>query len=260
MVVAVIDTGVDPLHPVLRRLLLAGGLDLVDGDLSPWEERDNVDGDDDGDVDEAAGHGTFVASLVAVTAPGALILPYRVLDDEGRGTAYHLAVALADAIERRVDVINLSLVYRERSSAVDLLLERAAAQGIVVIASAGNDGSTDVPFPASDSNTLAVAALGEDGLVLAPFSNRSHLVGFAAPGEEVFGALDELSFGTWSGTSMAAPFVAGTAALLLSADPGLDPVLVRNAIEQSGFVLEEAGWTGRVLDALAAVSLVKETP
>ncbi len=260
MVVAVIDTGVDPLHPVLRRRLLDGGLDLVDGDLSPWEERDNADGDEDGDVDEAAGHGTFVASLVVITAPGASILPYRVLDDEGRGTAYDLAVALADAIESRVDVINLSLVYRERSSAVDLLLERAAAQGIVVIASAGNDGSTSVPFPASDSNTLAVAALDQSGLVLAAFSNRSHLVGFAAPGEEVFGALDELAFGTWSGTSMAAPFVAGTAALLLSADPGLDPVLVRNAIEQGGVVLEDAGWTGRVLDALAAVSLVKEAP
>ncbi len=181
MVVAVIDTGVDPLHPVLRRLLLTGGLDLVDGDLSPWEERDHVDGDGDGDVDEAAGHGTFVASLVAVTAPGASILPYRVLDDEGRGTAYNLALALADAIERRVDVINLSLVYRERSSAVDLLLERAAAQGIVVIASAGNDGSTTVPFPASDSNTLAVAALDQNGLALAAFSNRSHLVDSRLP-------------------------------------------------------------------------------
>ncbi len=59
---------------------------------------------------------------------------------------------------------------------------------------------------------------------------------------------------------MAAPFVSGTVALLLSADPGLDPLLVRNAIEQAGVVLEDAGWTGRMLDALAAVSLVKDSP
>jgi|GEM_PF-2409054 len=257
VVVAVIDTGVDPLHPALRRKLLPGGLDLVDGDLSPWEERDQVDNDGDGDVDEAAGHGTFVASLVGLAAPAATILPYRVLDDEGAGTAYNLALAVADAIERRVDVINLSLVYRERSSAVDLLLERAGELGIVVVASAGNDASTVVPFPASDSNVLAVAAIGEDGLSLAPFTNRSHLVHLAAPGETVYGALDEQSFGTWSGSSMAAPFVAGTAALLLSADPGLDPLLVRNALEQSGVAVTDGDWTGTMLDAYAALALVQ---
>jgi hypothetical protein len=257
VVVAVIDTGVDPLHPALRRKVLPGGLDLVDGDLSPWEERDQVDNDGDGDVDEAAGHGTFVASLVGLTAPAALILPYRVLDDEGAGTAYNLALAVADAIERRVDVINLSLVYRERSTAVDLLLERAGELGIVVVASAGNDASTVVPFPASDSNVLAVAAIAEDGLGLAPFTNRSYLVHLAAPGETVYGALDEQSWGTWSGSSMASPFVAGTAALLLSADPGLDPLLVRNALEQSGVALTDGDWTGTMLDAYAALALVQ---
>jgi thermitase len=257
IVVAVIDTGVDPLHPALRRKLLPGGLDLVDGDLTPWEERDLTDNDGDGDVDEAAGHGTFVASLVGIAAPAAAILPYRVLDDEGSGTAYDLALAIADAIERRADVISLSLVYRERSSAVDLLLERAAELGIVVVASAGNDASTVVPFPASDSNVLSVAAASEDGLGLAPFSNRSHLVRFAAPGEAVYGALDEQSFGTWSGSSMAAPFVAGAAALLLSADPGLDPLLVRNALEQSGVVVTDGDWTGTMLDAYTALALVR---
>jgi hypothetical protein len=257
VVVAVIDTGVDPLHPALRRKLLSGGLDLVDGDLSPWEERDLTDNDGDGDIDEAAGHGTFVASLVGLAAPAAMILPYRVLDDEGAGTAYNLALAVADAIERRVDVINLSLVYHERSSAVDLLLERAGALGIVVVASAGNDASTVVPFPASDSNVLAVAAMAEGGLGLAPFANRSHLVRLAAPGESVYGALDEQSFGTWSGSSMAAPFVAGTAALLLSADPGLDPLLVRNALEQSGVPVSDGDWTGTMLDAYAALALVQ---
>lgn len=260
VVVAVIDTGVDPLHPALRRRLLPGGLDLIDGDLTPWEERDHVDGDGDGDVDEAAGHGTFVASLIGVAAPGAMILPYRVLDDEGGGTAYDLAVALADAIERRVDVINLSLVYQERSSAVDLLLERATRLGIVVVTSAGNDAAADIPFPASDSNTLAVAALALDGLGLASFTNRSELVTIAAPGEDIFGALDEQAFGTWSGTSMAAPFVSGAAALMIDADPGLDPQLVRNGLEQSGVVLQDMGWTGMVLDALAAVTLVYGGP
>jgi len=256
MVIAVIDTGVDPLHPVLRRRLIPGGLDLVDGDSTPWEERDGVDDDGDGDVDEATGHGTFVASLIAVAAPGASILPYRVLDDDGGGTAYNLALALADALQRRVDVINLSLVYQERSTAVDLLLERAADQGVVVVTSAGNDGLTSVPFPASDSHTMAVAALGEGGQFLAGFSNRSELVDLAAPGEGIYGGLDDQSFGTSSGTSMAAPFVSATVAILLSVDPGLDPLLVRNALRQSGVPIQDGGWTGTVLDMAASTALI----
>ncbi|HSN57458.1 MAG TPA: S8 family serine peptidase [Candidatus Sulfomarinibacteraceae bacterium] len=256
IVVAVMDTGVDPLHPVLRGRLVAGGLDLVDGDASPWEARNGLDDDGDGDVDEAAGHGTFVASLIALAAPGASILPYRVLDDDGGGTAYHLAIALADAVERRVDVINLSLVYQERSTAVDLLLERAAANGTVVVTSAGNDSVETLPFPASDSHTVAVVALASDGLGLAPFSNRALLAPVAAPGEEVYGGLDEHSFGTSSGTSMAAPFVSATVALLLAADPGLDPALVRNALGQSGVPIQDGGWNGVALDMASAVSTV----
>jgi len=256
IVIAVIDTGVDPLHPVLRRRLVSGGLDLVDGDLTPWEERDGVDDDGDGDIDEATGHGTFVASLIAIAAPGASILPYRVLDDDGGGTAYDLALALADALQRRVDIINLSLVYQERSTAVDLLLERAAELGIVVVTSAGNDGLTSMPFPASDSHTMAVAAVSEDGLALADFSNRTEHITLAAPGEGVYGGLDDQTFGTSSGTSMAAPFVSATVALLLSADPGLDPVLIRNALQQTGVPIQDGPWAGMVLDMAATTALV----
>lgn len=256
IVVAVIDTGVDPLHPVLRRHILSDGLDLVDGDASPWESRDGVDSDGDGDIDEAAGHGTFVASLIALAAPGASILPYRVLDDDGGGTAYNLALALADAIQRRVDVINLSLIYNERSTAVDLLLERAASSGIMIVTSAGNDGLDSLPFPASDSHTLPAAALTADAIGLAPFSNRSALVVLAAPGEEIYGGLDEQNFGTSSGTSMAAPWVSATAALLLAVDPGLDPMLVGNILLQSGSPLTDGPWTGVTLDMAAAVETV----
>ena len=126
-VVAIMDNGVDYCHPLLKGHILAGGMDLIDGDLLPWETSDGIDQDGDGEIDEAAGHGTFVASVVALAAPGARILPYRVLNDDGGGTAFNLALALADAVERGVDVINLSLAYRERSAVVDLLLEEAAS-------------------------------------------------------------------------------------------------------------------------------------
>ncbi len=256
IVVAVVDTGVDPLHPALRRAILPGGLDLVDGDTEPWESRDGLDEDGDGDVDEAAGHGTFVASLVALVAPGVRILPYRVLDDDGGGTAYELAVALADAIERRVDVINLSLTYHERSRAVDELLERAAAAGIVVVAAAGNDGAATLPFPAEDGHVIAVGALDAAGTALAEFSDRQAAGILAAPGTDVYGALDRGTFGTSTGTSMAAPFVTAAAALALQSAPRLDPDVLATVLRGTGVPLGEGSATDLRLDVAAALAVV----
>lgn len=113
-----------------------------------------------------------------------------------------------------------------------------------------------MPFPASDSHTMAVAALSEDGLALADFSNRTEHITLAAPGEGVYGGLDDQAFGTSSGTSMAAPFVSATVALLLSADPGLDPLLIRNALQQAGVPIQDGPWAGMVLDMAATTALV----
>ncbi len=255
IVVAVMDTGVDPLHPALRGRLGEPGLDVVDGDLEPWETRDGLDEDGDGDVDEAAGHGTFVASVVGLVAPGATIVPYRVLDDDGGGTAYGLALALADAIRRHVDVINLSLAYRTPSRAVDALLAEAERRGIVVVASAGNDGAPELPYPASDGHTLAVTALAADGSGLAAFANTGPSPILAAPGEDVFGALDGRQWGTSSGSSMAAPFVSGAAALLLELDPRLDPGVVRDVLVQTARAIADGGATDGALDVAAAVAV-----
>jgi subtilisin family serine protease len=252
-VVAVIDTGVDRCHPLLFGHLLSGGLDLVDGDISPWESRGGLDEDSDGEVDEAVGHGTFVASLVALAAPGAKILPYRVLDDDGGGTAFNLAIALADAIARGVDVINLSLAYRERSAVVDLLLEEAERQGIVVVAAAGNDGAATLPFPAIDSHVLAVTALRPDGASLAEFANRGDKAVVAAVGEEVYGGLYGGEYGTSSGTSLATPFAAAAAALVKGLDPGVSAEIVRLLLIQSGVPVADGLWSGRSLDLGQAV-------
>jgi len=255
-VVAVIDTGVDPTHPALQGRISALGHDLVDGDDQPWETRDGIDEDGDGEIDEAAGHGTFVASVIAAVAPGTVILPLRALDDDGGGTAFAVAEALAYAIDARVDVVNLSLTYHRRSEAVDLLLERAAAAGIVVVAAAGNDGAATVEFPASDSNVVGVTATVVDETALATFANRSPLVQVAAPGEGVLGALDRGLYATWGGTSIAAPFVAGTAALLKSVDRTLTPDLVRGALLQGSRPLVDGMWSGVALDAAGTVGLI----
>jgi subtilisin family serine protease len=256
VVVAVIDTGVDRCHPLLADHLVSGGLDLVDGDLSPWETRGGLDEDTDGEIDEAVGHGTFVASLVALAAPGARILPYRVLDDDGGGTAFNLAIALADAIERGADVINLSLAYHERSVVVDLLLEEAEKRGVVVVAAAGNDGDTHLPFPAIDSHVLAVTALRPDAAGLAEFANRDDKTIVAAIGEEVYGGLYGGRYGSSSGTSLAAPFAAAGAALAKGLDPEVSAGIVRRLLIQSGVPVVDGTWEGRSLDLAQAMVLI----
>ena len=103
---------------------------------------------------------------------------------------------------------------------------------------------------------VAVTATATDGSALASFANRSEVVTLAAPGDEVYGALDGGGYGTWSGTSMAAPMVAGAAAVLLGEDRGLDPLLVSEALAQGGAPLSDGTWSGWRLDLGRSVGLI----
>ncbi len=254
--VAVVDTGVEPLHPLLRRRIAEGGRDFVDGDDAPWETRNGIDDDEDGDVDEAAGHGTFVAGLILLSAPGARIVPYRVLDDDGRGSTFAVCEAILAAMDRGVDVINLSLVYHRRSRVLDRLLDEATARGIVLVSGTGNDGDEELPFPAKDHRVISVAAATASGEV-AGFSNAAPDVTIAAPGEDLYSALLDGGFGEWSGTSMAAPLVSGTVAVMRSLNHRLTPEQILAALVQSAAPLagQSRGVSG-LLDAAAAVALI----
>lgn len=256
--VAVVDTGVDPLHPLLRHRLATGGRDFVDGDEQPWETRDGVDSDGDGEIDEAAGHGTFVAGAVLLAAPAARILPLRALDDDGHGTAFALCQAVLTAIDRGADVLNMSFAGELRSRVLDRLLDEAVRRGVVLVAGAGNDGATTLPFPARDHRVIAVAASDVSDR-LAEFSNRGSGVALTAPGEEVYSALDRGDHGWWSGTSMAAPLVSGTAALLRAVHPGLGAAEIEAALRQGAAPPLEEGTPPR-LSAEGALALVPDAP
>ncbi len=279
--VAVLDTGVDATHPALAGRLLPG-FDFVDYDNDPGEA---------GTVANVGyGHGTHVAGLVALVAPDAQILPLRVLDANGMGNAWVLAEALLYAVDPDgnpdtddgAHVINLSLGSFTRTRLLDAIGQIAACEaavsddpvadrsdpgytadavrcsksrGAVVVAAAGNDASSGVKeYPAAEGahGLLAVGASTSKAR-LASFSNFGSWVDMTAPGEGLTSSVPG-GWGTWSGTSMAAPLAAGTAALLRAADPSLTPVDVVTRIKRASAML--CGTSLRQVDAAAALTNV----
>jgi len=258
--VAILDTGADLSHPALAGHLTPG-YDFVDRDDDPSEI--GVYGSD-----IAYGHGTHVAGLVALAAPDAKIMPLRTLGPDGIGTIWMQAQALRYAINHGADVINLSYSFSNRSHVLDEVLAQvtcAAAidddcrakirPGAIVAAASGNSGGNDREYPAADllPGVLAVAASTEAN-TLAVFSTYGSWVQVAAPGDRILSSVPGGGYATWSGTSMAAPLAAGSAALVRAAYPGLRPADIVTRIITTGARM--AGLVRRRVDAAAALKLL----
>ncbi|MFK7962080.1 MAG: S8 family serine peptidase [Phycisphaerales bacterium] len=231
--VAVLDTGIDPNHPVFGSAVLPG-FDFVDGDTDATETANGIDDDGDGVIDEMYGHGTYVAGLIRFVAPNARILPIRVLDDEGNGTGWPIIQGLFAAIDSGVEVINVSIRSTYDAQAVEDAVDEARSLGIAVVAAAGNFGIDRREFPAAKSSALGVIAV-DDADVKADFSSFNDKMFICAPGDTAFAggtpdldraivsALPGGDFGAWEGTSFATPMVAGAAALIRAQHPEWQP-------------------------------------
>lgn len=223
--VAVLDTGVDPNQPALAGRLTPG-----------WNYvEDDADTDDVADVagGQAAGHGTFVAGLVALAAPDARILPERVLDGAGNGNVFVVAQAVLDAVHAGANIINLSFGTGEQLSSPVLtdVIDLATRSGVLVVAAAGNDADDAPHYPAALPRVLSVAAIDTTGHYLAGFSDFGSWVDVGAPGEDLVGPVPGDGYAIWSGTSMAAPLVSGEAALLFAVPNPPDAEQVLTVIE-----------------------------
>jgi thermitase len=258
VLVAVLDGGFDLTHPYLQGRTLPGW-DALDNDADAQDLGNGVDGDFDGLTDLVVGHGTFVSSLVLAVAPQAKILPLRVLDDEGWGTDVAVAAGVRYAIARGARVINMSLVIPDSTNVIRQALREAADAGVVVVGAAGNVPDVWCNDPNLQNRVLAVAAVsGADTLL--PWSEDSSLVGLYAPGENVVGALGGPvfpgSYGYWTGTSFAAPFASGGAALLVSERPWWTPAQVVNRLRTTSDPIPGTQGSGGRLNLFRSVFLL----
>jgi subtilisin family serine protease len=228
--VAVLDSGVCLTHPELSDTLLPG-FDFVDvlGDADEFL-GDAVEADPD-PTDEV-GHGTHVAGIVAAkgenmpegVAPLCRILPVRVLGAlrqgerrVGAGLIDNINSALKWAVDKGADIINMSFGIRHEGGGLPHreVVEYALSRGVTLVAATGNDGLEELYYPGALPGVIAVGAAEADG-EKASFSTYGPQVMLVAPGTEVFSAYRENGYAYASGTSQAAPFVSGAAALLKS--------------------------------------------
>lgn len=252
--VAVIDTGLDKSHDAVEgRVLEAQGWNVLNDSSSYDDTEDGIDNDRDGAIDEAHGHGTHVAGIVAQIAPEARILPIKAVNDDGSGDAYHLAKAIYYAGDRNPDVVNLSIGSTRNARVVAGAVGALAAKGIVVVAAAGNQGvASPVDYPASTPSVISVASTDRNDDKSA-FTNFNGQVDLSAPGSDIVSAFPgNNQYRIWSGTSMATPWVAGAAALLIDQSPTLKPAEVRAKLEGSAEPVGAGMGKGR-LDVAEAV-------
>src|SRR5437870_1898049 len=234
--VAVLDTGVDPTHPDLTGSVTMGP-DLYSDGARPGSPEWGLHGTAMASLIAGHGHGAGAAGGMIGVAPAARILSVRVIPDDNdrrpRPPAQPGDTGLAEAIRYAVDhgarVISMSLGdsdvgaaggRRPEQDAVDY----AFAHNVVVVASAGNSGTTTnvTKYPAAYPGVIAVAAVDRAG-AHASFSERAWYLSVAAPGVDVPGAVPSSQYVIGSGTSPAGAFVAGPAADLLVRPPKLNP-------------------------------------
>jgi subtilisin family serine protease len=274
--VAVLDSGLDLSNPDLAGSVWTNPGEVAGNGLDDDGNGfvDDVHGADtvgwDGDPSDGLGHGTAVASVIAARgdngfglsgmAWNARLIPVKVVHDDGWATTATMIAGLRYALDEGARIVNVSLNGSAPSQALDEAIQQAQARGVLVVTSAGNDGRNRdrVPsYPASERSASVITVASSDRAgALAPGSAFGRgSVDIAAPGDEVLTSDLGGRFTRRSGTSFAAAYVTGAAALLAAAHPDASVTRLRAALiassRRGGRV--DAQVAGGELDAAAAL-------
>ncbi len=223
VVVAVIDSGIDYGHIDLVNRIAPGGYNFIVNSNN---------------VLDVSGHGTLVSGIIAAETNNAIgiagvagtrdirILPLKTASYNGESYVSDVIKSIDYAITKNVDIINLSMGSESYSNIENAAIQRAIQKGIVVVASAGNEGRAAYQYPASYDNVISVGSTSKNNTV-SQFSNYNDKVDVVAPGEDIYSCHLNNSYKFVDGTSFSAPVIAGIASVLKS----INPSLTRNQVE-----------------------------
>jgi thermitase len=287
LIVAVIDTGVDYNHPDLKDNILVHNKEL--------EGITGIDDDGNGYIDDIygmnfvhnnrptsdpmddLGHGTHCAGIIGAVGDNHLgvtgvtwkgkILPIRFLSADGEGSLAGAISSIEYALSRGARIISNSWSSPDHSQALLDVIRKADNKGVLLVVSSGNDAQDNDQKPTYPANypvpnVISVASIGREGRLSSFSSYGKRTVHLAAPGEDILSTYLNSGYIMMSGTSMAAPFVAGAAALLWSLDPELSHIQVKQRLLSHVLPIEnlkDKVRSGGALDIAAAV-FNKNTP
>ena len=279
VLLAVIDTGVDYNHPDLKQSVwINPGEDLNHNGRVDSSDFNGVDDDGNGFVDDIRGwdfvdapnypdggdyrnrdnnpadgngHGTAVAGIIAAeadnsigvagVAPDCRIMNLRAGTSQGLLEEDDVAAAVMYAVENGARVINMSFGDTAITPFLRDVIQFAYQNNVLCVASAGNTGTSQVLYPSGLQKTISVGASNQyDGR--ASFSTYGTTLDLVAPGNKIFTTLRNNSYGEVSGTSASAPFVTGSAGLVLSLHPDFSVEMLKQVLISTSDDLDEAGW------------------
>lgn len=283
VVVAIIDTGVDLSHEDLKEQLFINHNEIANNnkdddhngyvdDIMGWDfqDHDNYPMDED---DYKTGHGTIAAGVLAAASNNykgiagignhIKIMPLRAFNPSGTSTDEILAAAIDYAVKNGAQVINASFGGYQKDQAPKLIsaIERARAQNVIIVASAGNYGNSNdqnefLPASLRLDNIISVAASNQDDTKWPGSNYGRNTVDIAAPGVDIITTKMGNTYGRVTGTSIATPVAAGVVALMKALKPELDAKSIKNIVLSTGKKVPIETACNCRIDAFAAVEAV----
>jgi subtilisin family serine protease len=289
-VVAVIDTGIDADHPLLRNHLVVGfdfikdvaghPSELEDLDpetrsiLSPYTtaildtvadtnpyttailDQSTATRLDPSRIPTHFGHGTMVSGIVRLVAPGARIMPLKPFGADGRASLFNLLQAIYYAVDNGAKVINMSLSLAAHSDELQFAIDYAASKGVIPVASVGNSGLEVTTYPAGYQQVIGVASVNSLDR-RSVFSNfGDNVVTLSAPGEAVITLFPGGRYAAGWGTSFSAPLVSGTISVMTRLRPWINWEFAEAGVKEAAPT--ESGLGSGRLDVFRAVRKASE--